>query len=188
LARKFKPDPRRWQRHNRDIQGIRALFPTDQSDPGSSSIVAPWLSDTVQIVYPYPPEYGVQNVVQPAAGVDWSFIVPHNQHWRILSISFRFLADANVANRLPRIQLLARPGSIVLTSAPVAFQTASQDRRYVAASWAFSFAGSDPTFRQIPLPVDWVAPDNFTLRSLTSGIQVGDQFSEIFIHRARVSS
>ena len=181
-------DPRRWQRHGRDVQGIAELFPIDSSDPNSPRIIAPWLSDTIQIVYPYPPEYGVQNIPAPAAGSDLSFTIPHNQHWRIISLSFRLLADANVANRLPRIQLQARSGTVVFTTLPAAFQTASQDRRYIMGAFGFDFGTTDPTFRAIPCPVDFVAADDFTLVTNTTGLQVGDQFSDIRLYRARVSS
>lgn len=189
MSKPLKLDPRRWQRHSRDLQGIRALFPTDQSDPGTASIVAPWLSDTVQIVYPYPPEYGVENVANPAAGADFSFSVPHNQHWSIISVSFRFVASVVVVNRTVQLQVLARSGSPVFTAEAPAVQTAGQDRRYVAAAFGtLNALGGGSVFRSIPIPPNLVVADDFSLKSTIIGIDVGDQLSEIFIYRARVSS
>jgi len=188
VARRFKDDPRRWQRHARDLSPIRALFPTDQSDPGSASIVAPWLSDTVQIVYPYPPEYGTQPLASPAAGSNFTFQIPVNEHWQIFSISFRFLCSAVVFNRLVRIETLDGAGGRNFLTVAATVQTASQDRRYIVSGFGYDFGTADSAFRAIPLPPGFVVRAGNTIASLISSIQVADQLSEIRVYRGRVSS
>jgi hypothetical protein len=121
----------------------------------------------------------------PAAGANFSFVVPNKGHIRILGVKFDLLADANVANRYAALHAYtpALPWTVI---SPGTLQTASQNVSYnFAINTAITSAnpGGVPIQAFAPLPYDLILrgdnanPDE--LRSLVSNIQVGDQISNI---------
>ncbi len=177
---KFLPDVRRWIRHNRNLQGFLPIWPQGSSDPGSPRLVAPWLSDTVQITTPVTPELSSISLTGVAAGAEISRQVDENRTWRLISFDFRLVADANVANRVVRIRLDDRNGNRVWLSQSLLVQTAGQTRQYIVAAFGadFGVAGGSTNNSILAPPGLWM-PQSFTLRTATIGLQVGDQYDQI---------
>lgn len=124
------------------------------------------------------PYQRVALVTAPAAGAEFALTAPGNGLWRVLSIAFRLVASAAVANRT--VTLVADDGSSVwFRSAPTIQQTAAQTVDYGA------YAGGAPggvsgVAGSMPLVQDglWLQP-GWRLRSITSGIDALDQYSAI---------
>lgn len=177
---KFPPDVRRWIRHSRNLQGFLSVWPQGSADPGSPRLIAPWLSDTVQIVTPVPPTIASIAITGTAAGAEWSRIVDANETWKLIAADFRLVADANVANRVVRIRLDDRAGNRVWLGQSLLVQTASQTRQYIAAAYGADIgtAGGSTNNSILTPPGLWM-PQGFTLRTATIGLQVGDQYDTI---------
>lgn len=177
---RFPPDIRRWIRHNRNLSGFVRLWDLGNSDPSSPRLVSPWIGDIVQPVVQISPFLLSEGITQPAAGAEWTRVVPHDVNWRLLSITWRFVTDANVANRLPRLQLTDAGGRLLWFSNSNTFQAASQDITYSCSAIALN-PGTDSPNLLIPIPARLWLPRFFAIGTFTPGIQVGDQFSVIGI-------
>jgi len=175
----FPSDPRRWQRHFRDMQGLGRIFPTGSAGPSSPRIFAPWLSDTVQLNFPVPPLFGVAIPADPAAGAEWTSTVPDTEDELLVSIHFEFVTDATVSNRVVNLEFLDTVGRVILTC---------QARRVIPAGTSAVISCSAigehnvdlvTGFNTILLPPRFRALANTLMRTRTQNIQVGDQFQNI---------
>jgi len=174
---RFPPDVRRWIRHSRDLQGYANTWAQSGVDPTGPRLVAPWLSDYVQLTTEVPPIIGVA-APTAAAGANFVLLVPRNENWRFLSLVLNFVTDANAANRLLRVELLDTAGLVVWRTLAELVQVASTNFNYTVAHQGTSFArpaGGNIIFAHTP-PDLWL-PAGFTLRSQIVNIQVGDAIS-----------
>ncbi len=174
---RFAPDLRRWIRHFRDLSGFNRLWVLGSADPSSPRLVSPWISDTVQLVTQVSPNLRSLTVPNPAAGADWSQVVPHDVNWKLVAVTYIFTASAIVANRAPRLELADTLGIMLWRGESANVQVASTAITYVGS------AKGDPQLldpnRAILTPVDFWLPRNFILRTATGSIDAGDQFSAI---------
>lgn len=119
-------------------------------------------------------------VTLPAAGAEWVATVPAGVSWELLEIHERFVASAVVVSRLLRVQV-RDPDQLVWADFPSSTAvTASQN---IPLTWA---AGQGVSFTNggntAPLPAPpYVAAAGSQVRSQTSLIDVGDQYSEVFL-------
>lgn len=180
----FASDPRRWQRHFRDMQGMSRIFPTGSSDPSSPRIFAPWLSDTVQLNFPVSPLFGVGTPGDPAAGAEWTHTIPDTDDWKILSIRFLYTTDANAANRVVHLEFVDIEGRVILTAQGRALVGANIAHEFVFADLSYD-NGLLTTHNQGPIPPRFHAVSRSVIRTRTRLIQVGDQYSEIRIYAER---
>jgi len=122
-------------------------------------------------------------VAQPTVGTNFTVTVPTNAHWRIMSVSFAIVADANVANRI--LSLIVDDGTNVLWNAVAGTsQTAGQTTVYAVGPGASprAFAPATGSLRQyIELPIGLEVLEGFRIRSGVTNIQVGDQISGIVL-------
>jgi len=178
---RFLPDVRRWIRHSRNLQGFLSVWPQGSSDPSSPRLVAPWISDTVQLTAEVPPRFRSADIPDPAAGADWSQIVPSRETWRIVSILYTLVTAVAVANREPELQLLDPSGLIVFRTKPRDVVPASQGVVFTAAHFGTDDHANTATLRAIPIPGNLWAPLGYTLRTVTANLQAADQYSSIRI-------
>jgi hypothetical protein len=117
-------------------------------------------------------------VASPAAGADWTF-TPAQTSWQAVhSVSFRLVTSAVVVTRQVSL-LLFDPIVAVWVVQAQATQLATQTRDYCFAAWGVAPA-SRATEIQGFLPPGGLGK-NMTMNSTTSGLDVGDQFSNIRI-------
>lgn len=111
----------------------------------------------------------------PGAGLEMTETVPNNARWRLLSIFATLVTDVNVASR--DAALTFDDGINTLARFPAAQNVAaSLTTRYVWTSGgARTVIASDRTI-VTPIPDVWLA-DAFRLKTVTTGIQVGDAWS-----------
>ncbi len=173
-------DPRRWIRHGRNLQGFNQVWDPTGNDPNAPHLIAPWLSDYIQLVTEVPPSLPNVIVTDPAAGVNWARIVNGGENWKLLSCAFTLATDANVANRTVRVQLLDRAGRVVFATHHQTLQTATQTRRYFLSAGPYDIgAPATSSFRSLPIPSPLWMPQGFSIGTTVVGLQVGDQFSLI---------
>jgi hypothetical protein len=123
----------------------------------------------------------VVQVPTPAVGTDWSVAAPGQGLWRLLAFRYVFTTDANVANRLPSLIVDDGTSALLQVSAP-AVQAAGIAQSYSGfpGSGGAALAGA-PWL--VPCPSDGILLlPGFRLRSSTTAIQVGDQFSAIALY------
>lgn len=117
-------------------------------------------------------------VAAPAAGAEFTISAPGQGLWRVVSLAFRLVTDANVANRA--VSLVASDGTTTVWRASAsAVQAAGVtiDHGVYAGSSAALLTGSVAVFA---LPSDGLLLlPGWSLRSVTGNIQAGDQYSAI---------
>jgi len=116
-------------------------------------------------------------VANPAAGADWSLTVPASARWRLQSWSAIFTASATVANRQVRARL--GDGVQVTWSGQAQASIVASQVAQVSAGQSQATSTLIATEINAPLPGQVILPGNFTVSTLTAGIQVGDQWSAI---------
>lgn len=114
----------------------------------------------------------------PTVATDFTISVPGDESWRVLSLVFQFVTDANVASRA--VRLVADDGtSIFYAVEPETNQAAGLTRRFTTVNGAGPFGGVSE-FQPLAWPDTglWLRP-GWRLRTITSSIQAGDQYSAI---------
>jgi len=135
--------------------------------------------------YPIPPENGymeMQQLANPAVGSNFDFTIPdvfNEWRYRIHSLHFHLHTDANVANRFVGIYLYRQGGAYVLWRSFVQTVVAGDDLDFVFDSQARELTTNGiNAWWWYRLPhcelTSW-----FRLGSCISGLQVGDQISDI---------
>lgn len=124
------------------------------------------------------PYLQARSVTQPAAGAEFVISAPGQGLWRVVSVAFRLVTDANVANR--SVSLVADDGSTVVwraSASAVQAAGATIDHGVYAGSSAALLTGAVAVFA---LPSDGLLLlPGWRLRSVTGNVQAGDQYSAI---------
>lgn len=182
--------------------GLCYVFVNLRRGAVSSTFVAntaePWLTliqDYVSInVSPsWPPQSGVGYnregkavldipVAAPAAQADWGYTVGASEKVEIQSIRFRLVADGNAANRQCSIQVDdGNDANYHIFLTPAVNVTAGQTKDiFYLAGFPISY-NRDAGMIVEPMP-PLVLSAGQRIRSNTTGLQVGDQYSDIIIH------
>lgn len=129
----------------------------------------------VRTVVPYVKLVKVQN---PAVGVEFSLTAPGNGLWRVMSVVFRFVTSAVVATRT--LTLVADDGTDVFFRTNASLQQVAAATVDYGAFEGASSGGFAGVVGIAPLIQDgiWLQP-GWRLRSLTTAIDGGDQYSQI---------
>lgn len=116
-------------------------------------------------------------VVSPAAGADWSLVVPAGHVYRLRSVYAQLVTSAVVATRVA--DLIVKSGErTVLILPPFASQAASLTRQY---AW-FPEAGGDTTGNGVSTSIPGLdLPAGWSLGSSTALIDVADAWSGIML-------
>lgn len=116
-------------------------------------------------------------VTSPAAGVDWQVGPPSGHVWRVLAIGATLLTSAAAATRSARLSFTN--GDVpFLDIVASATHIASLTRRYVWLPVGAAYAAGSGIVSTIPetfLQAGW------TIGTITDLIDVGDQWSSIFL-------
>lgn len=117
------------------------------------------------------------SVANPAAGADWSLVVPANLRWSILGVQATLVTNATVANRAPSLQIQDPVGHGYDVTAPGA-QAASQ-----TIIWNWTPGGPEKTIVGVDASATLGVPTKvgpaWVIRTVTSLLQAGDQWSTI---------
>jgi hypothetical protein len=118
----------------------------------------------------------------PAAGANWSQVVPTNARWRWLGVVFTLQTSAAAGNRYVVIDTIHAGSSTYLGMAD-ATQPASILRNYGGAVLTPNVSAS-PQFGVVPLPpgLDFLAGD--TIQTAAQNLDVADQFNSIHLQVA----
>lgn len=119
-------------------------------------------------------------VKSPAAGADWKYTVDGRYYERLISARYVFTASAVVANRTIVLDITDANGVIIGEAAGSAaitanavyhefFSTSAPDYAYNPASSVYHW------FPDLLLPPGW------SVQSVTTGIDVGDQYSSLVL-------
>lgn len=111
----------------------------------------------------------------PSAGAEIGLTVTDGTRSKPITMSFELTTDANAANR--RVHMEIVDGTSIVGRMPAdAVQVASDTRRYTACAGAFRKTGAGGA-SLITMPIDLVLGPNDTLRTVTTNLQAGDQFT-----------
>lgn len=165
-----------------DVVLIRGVGTSDQTQGADLLTGYPSLMDTITfpVVNPFKSIDGraLANVVavgNPAAGTDYSIIVPAGVNWLVRSIRAQLLTSAGVANRFVTLRVDDGAGNIFADLPCGAAQTASLTETY---TWAPGLTLSNVNNANTGgLPVEMRLPGGFRIRTVTANIQAADQFS-----------
>lgn len=114
----------------------------------------------------------------PAAGADITETVPTAARWELVAFRAQLLNDANVANR--QVALVLDDGSnSYLQIESTTNQTASTLRKYNFSNSIGTFITGVNQNWMLPLGTNIRMPAGHRIRTVTAGIQVGDQWSAI---------
>lgn len=117
------------------------------------------------------------NVPNPAAGADWIFTVPVSERLRIVSFRGVLTTSATVANRQVAVFVTDSVNTTWITSAPTNIPAATLAQ--ISGTGTSAPLGVITTLINITLPPVLILPPGFTIATLTTGIQAGDQWSSI---------
>ncbi len=114
----------------------------------------------------------------PAVATDWTTTVPASLIWKILSISFQFTTDANVANRAMIIDI---DDGVLAYASFVYFgnHTAGNTIIYTATAAPTDSWHDVYYHRQIAIPSNLWLPAGTIIHSTIANIQPGDQVGNI---------
>jgi len=119
-------------------------------------------------------------VANPAAGADWSLTVPASARWRVQSWSAIFTASATVASRQVRSQI-SDGVQIIFSGQAQAAIVASQVAQVSAGQGQVTSTLIATEINPV-LPGLLTLPGGFRVQTLTTNIQVGDQWSAIRVN------
>lgn len=123
----------------------------------------------------------IDNVViaQPAAGAEIEIVIPVGIQFSLNSLRFMFVTDANVADRSIVLVAVTAAGEIFNVSHNTVI-TDNETRTVCAAPGLTTLQGglANPHI-WLSWPPDLVLEEGAQIRTITTNIQVGDQYSGI---------
>jgi hypothetical protein len=123
-------------------------------------------------------------IANPAAGADWQTKVPGGEQWHILVGHYLLTTSAAVANRVINLQILI-DGLLIWNVVDGTAVAASQTRTHnLLRSYAPSNTAASVTISNLPIPDVWLPP-GATIGTITSAIDVADQYSQINLYVER---
>lgn len=127
---------------------------------------------------PIPATIEQRTLTPPAAGSDFTIVVPGSEAWRLLAITFQLVTSAAVANRWVRLAY-DNQGADSARVGAAALQAATNTVVYSFARHLGNWGPTGLATEQwCPLP-DIVLSPGWRLHSLTALLDVADQFNNI---------
>ncbi len=124
------------------------------------------------------PGGGIISVIEsadPAAGSELTDTVNVNEVWKVKTISFALVTDANAANRRVHIVITDGTNEIARAFSDVE-QVASTTINYFFNEQVLAFDRTDNDIILGPLPIELFLPNPFEITTITTNLQVGDNF------------
>jgi len=119
-------------------------------------------------------------IPSPAAGAEWSATPPAGTLWELLAVRHLLVTSAVVANRGSTLTLTVPGGTPIFQSTIGSNLAASLSAVMTWSAGYGAIANLAGFFSTLPTP-PLVIPNNYTLRTATSGLDAGDQYSSIEI-------
>ena len=113
----------------------------------------------------------------PSAGAEASITVPTNARWRIISAYIILATDATSVDRVPHL-LVDNGQKIVVDSVVAAAIQASSSARLCWMAGA-GYGRYDQNSQTMPLPVDCYAYAGWRIRTDTTSLQAGDDYTSL---------
>lgn len=148
----------------------RAFFPSWPAVPPRDSVEGPGLVIS-------------HTVAAPAVGADWAFTIDERVAERIVGVTGTLTTNATAANRTVQLVYTDTAGNDTLFLEAAAVQPASTTRRY---TWHINapYAAVTTVIQHAPLP-DILLKSTWAISTLTDNLQVGDQWSGLFVTAER---
>jgi len=122
------------------------------------------------------------SVATPTAGLDIAEIPNYSDTFRLLTLRAEFVTAAAVANRYPHFQFVSPSGDVIHEIVPQTAQAAGATVTYDLVGGSGS-ANEGSTLNDgvssLSLPDFWF-PAGTKVRTLTTGLQAADQWSNVF--------
>lgn len=128
-----------------------------------------------------PPDQGRVRVIvveDPPVGTDFTVVMPALVRWELKMLTGRLNCDANVAFRIPRVEIV--DGNLIIGTFGSDFRLQATETLQYTWGQGVSIAvvSSAPTAHG-PLPVGLRLVNRMIIRHETAGIQAGDQWRDI---------
>lgn len=117
-----------------------------------------------------------RTIGQPAVATGFTYPVAGAVVQRIVSVSFLLTADANAANRIPRVEYLDGSGAVFAAVAAPFVLTANLAGRFTFGVGLQQFGSNGAAQIGCALP-DYLLHDGLAVRVAVTAIQAGDQIS-----------
>lgn len=119
--------------------------------------------------------------VSPAVATDFTVTVPDTgQMWRLVAIHAQLVTDSNAANRIVNINIKDHDGKIVYEGGITTAITASLTIPLTFTPQVASAVGDITAAKRFLFPIpDGPYLPGWTINSVTTAIQVGDQYSAL---------
>jgi hypothetical protein len=132
-----------------------------------STLISDYIAGTARLAW------YIGNV--PAAGAEIAVTVPVGALWRVLALSFALVTDGNGGNRTVTLYIDDGTYFYAIVEPPVQ-QGISGTRQY---SYAAGYPVHTPlvTAMQVAIPQDLRLPAGCRIRTITTGIDAGDQYN-----------
>jgi hypothetical protein len=127
---------------------------------------------------PYDPDYSHEPITigAPAVATGFTHVVPGATRQRIVSVSFVLAADANAANRIPRVEFLNAAGAVFFAVAAPFTVTANVTSRLNFGIGIQQFGANAAAQIGAGLPA-FKLNAGLAVRVAVAAIQAGDQIS-----------
>ena len=116
-----------------------------------------------------------ENAANRDAGAEATITVPTSRTWKIHGIFVQLVTDANAADRRVHFEFVNQQGATLNTFGG-ADHAASLTRDYNVAKWGVIPDNIDDDDILIPLPQDIILASGSIIRTVTTNLQVGDDF------------
>jgi len=130
-----------------------------------------------------PKGVGVVPIATPPAGSEFEIVVPSGERWLVYSLKFTLATDPTVATRY--VHIVVDDGVNIAYCGYTGKLAENRTYNFGLADCGQGRGGTD--YGQYPHPV-LVLESGYRMRSVTANLQVGDQFSDIFVLRARLDA
>lgn len=129
----------------------------------------------------------VIRVTAPAAGVEWTRVVDPGTFWVVNSIRFRYVADANVANRFPGISFTDGTSEFFRVGTGTAQPAGFTFEYCFSNAFATTFGAGQMVNAPLP-PYPFVLLGGMSITSVAVAIQVGDTYANIALSVYEISA
>lgn len=125
-------------------------------------------------------EYRVITLAKPAAGADFLAKVPTPAQWRVQCMAAQLTTSAAIANRVPHLVITDGQGNTVYNFPPPGNQVQGTVGIYSAGTTVVSAQVDGATVWVLPFPMKLL--QGWTIGSLTTAIDAGDQWANVVLH------
>ena len=120
-------------------------------------------------------EIAIVTGLDQAVGVEVADTVPSNQIWEVIAAQFTLVTSSTAANRTVAI-VFTPADELIIRRAAGTVQTASQTQTYSFVPGGTNGVITANESQEVAIPSGIVLPPDFSISSVTTNIQTGDDF------------